>query len=113
MYNTFCLLHFDSSVISPRRFGKSGLVIHALEAIEGENSGIDTLYTDIYATESLCDFIDNLSSAVLAKFPEKTPLGRRFWGFIKSIRPYLTFDQLTGFPQVHLEFASQLQKRLH
>ena len=58
----------------------------------------------------MSDFIDNLSSAVLAKFPEKTPLGRRFWGFIKSIRPYLTFDQLTGFPQVHLEFASQLQK---
>ena len=100
----------DSSVISPRRFGKSGLVMHALAAIEEEFPNVDTLYTDIYATGSLNDLIDNLSSAILAKFPEKTPLGKRFWGFVKSIRPYLSFDQLTGNPQIHLDFVSPLQK---
>ena len=100
----------DSSVISPRRFGKSGLVAHVLETIDNNYPDVDTLYTDIYATGSLNDLIDNLSSAILAKYPEKTPIGKRFWGFIKTIRPYLTFDQLTGAPQVHLDFVSSAQK---
>ena len=100
----------DSTVISPRRYGKSGLVKHVLERIKEEYPQFDTLYTDIYATASLSDLIGNLSSAILSRFPEKTRTGKRFLDFIKSIRPYLTFDQLTGAPQVHLDFASPAQE---
>lgn len=100
----------DSAIISPRRFGKSGLVMHVLETIEAEHPEIKTLYTDIYATGSLDDFVENLSSSILAKFPEKTRFGKRFMEFMKSIRPYLTFDPLSGLPQFHLDFATPLQK---
>ncbi len=100
----------DSAVISPRRLGKSGLVRHVLLTIDEEYPGIETLYTDIYATSSLGDLVENLSSSILAKFPEKTRFGKRFMDFMKSIRPYMTFDPLSGIPQFHLDFATPMQK---
>ena len=100
----------DSAIISPRRLGKSGLVMHVLETIEAEHPEIKTLYTDIYATSSLDDLVENLSSAILATFPAKTRFGKRFMDFMKSIRPYLTFDPLSGIPQFHLDFATPVQK---
>lgn len=100
----------DSTIISPRRYGKSGLVMHVLERIKEDYGQFDTLYTDIYATTSLSGLIGNLSSAILSRFPEKSRMGKRFMDFIKSIRPYLTFDQLTGTPQVHLDFVSPAQE---
>ena len=100
----------DSTVISPRRYGKSGLVMHALERIREDCPEFDTLYTDIYATTSLSGLIGNLSSVILSSFPERTTMGRRFMDFIKSLRPYLSFDQFTGAPQVHLDFASPAQE---
>ena len=100
----------DSAIISPRRLGESGLVMHVLETIEAEHPEIKTLYTDIYATSSLDDLVENLSSAILATFPAKTRFGKRFMDFMKSIRPYLTFDPLSGIPQFHLDFATPVQK---
>jgi len=44
-----------------------------------------------------------LSSALITSLPEKSPAGKKFWKFIKSLRPVISFDALTGTPQVTLD----------
>lgn len=100
----------DSTVISPRRYGKSGLVLHTLDTIKQEHPEYSTLYTDIYSTSSLNDFIDCISSTIMETFSGKSSAGKRFLSFIKSLRPFLSFDQMTGNPQVHFEISSSTQK---
>lgn len=100
----------DTVLISPRRYGKSGLLLHVLDQLKREHPEYDSLYTDISITSSLGGLIDHLSNAILSAFPEKSSLGKKFLAFLKALRPYFTFNENTGKAEVHLEMASPLQK---
>lgn len=100
----------DTVLISPRRYGKSGLIFHAMAELKSLHPEFETLYVDISATSTLNNFIDSLSSAILNTFPEKSSLGKTFLAFIKGIRPYFTLNQYTGKPEIHLEFSHEEQK---
>ena len=90
----------DTTLISPRKYGKTGLVYHLFDIIQREKKPIETLYVDIYATRSMSDFIKVMAEAVLKKFPEKSAIGSKFLTFIKSLRPVISYDTLTGIPQI-------------
>lgn len=98
-------------LISPRRYGKSGLVYHAMAELKRTRPDFETLYIDISATSTLNNFIDALSSAIINSFPEKSSLGKQFMGFLKGIRPYFTLNQYSSKPEIHLEFSHEEQKR--
>ncbi|MBR5699476.1 MAG: ATP-binding protein [Bacteroidales bacterium] len=100
----------DSVLISPRRYGKSGLIYHVLGQIKELYPDYDTLYVDIYGTQSLKELINTVSSAILSRFPEKTSFGRKVLDFLKGIRPFFSVDPLTGKPEVHFEFFSEVEK---
>jgi hypothetical protein len=98
----------DTTLVSPRRMGKTGLIFRFFEFLNDKS--VDHLYIDIYPSRSLEDFIRLLSEAVLAKFPEKTPVGKRFLRFIKGFRPLIGFDSMTGQPQIQLVYQSEGDK---
>lgn len=82
---------------APRRIGKTALIFHVLDKLPSGTKGI---YFDILPTENMSGFLNEFASAIIRHVPEKKGAGRKVWDFIKSLRPSVSFDMLTGAPQV-------------
>ena len=98
----------NTTLISIRRMGKTGLILHTMERLSKNKNHI-CIYVDIYATQNLKDFANKLGSAILDAFPEKNSAGKKFMNLLKGLRPVLTYDVLTGQPQVSFTFSTQQQ----
>ena len=73
------------TLIAPRRYGKTGLIQNVMRVLSDR---CDTVYVDIYATESLSDFVKVFAERVVASLETKrekivSTLGR----FFGSLRP--------------------------
>lgn len=86
----------STTMISIRRIGKTGLIHHVMSRLP---SGWKGIYTDILETENLNHFLNILATSIINAVPEKSSLGVKFGDFIKSLRPVISFDSLTGAPQ--------------
>ena len=96
------------TLIAPRRIGKTGLIQHLFYKQREQDTNVVTVYMDIYSTQNLNDFVRLFASSILGKLD--TPSTRtleRIGRFIRSCRPTLTFDELTGTPKVSVEIAPQ------
>ena len=96
------------SLISMRRLGKTGLIYRAFELMREKKYGYTTVYADIYATSSLEDFIATLSEAVVAQCGESGI--KRFFSALGGIRPLLSYDPITGTPQVSITYRTESEK---
>ena len=99
----------DTTLVSPRRMGKTGLILHLFEHYK-ENKNIECLYVDINFATSQADFNKLLSEAILKKFPEKTTIGELFMKLLKGFRPVIRFDAISGEPQVELSYTTEAEK---
>lgn len=99
----------DKTLISARRMGKTGLIHRFFEHLT-ENSDIKSIYVDIFSSRNLSEFIKLLAEAVLIGFPEKTMIGKQFLDFIKGFRPLIGYDQLTGQPQIQINYQTTQEK---
>jgi len=95
----------DTTIISQRRMGKTGLIYRLFDEIKAQSLDILPVYVDIYASRSMADFIKLTAEAILRAFPEESSFGKRFMTFVKSMRPQISFDALTG--EVQLQIAYQ------
>lgn len=107
---TNCLSGADTTLVAPRRIGKTGLIYRFIDEIHTAHLPLIPIYIDIFATRSLDDFVKVLSETILATFPEHTSIGRQFMQFIRSLRPVLSFDPLTSAPQLQLTSQTQQEK---
>jgi len=98
----------NTTLISIRRLGKTGLILHTMERLSKNKNHI-CIYVDIYATQNLKDFANKLGSAILDAFPERNTAGKKFMNLLKGLRPVLTYDVLTGQPQVSFTYSTQQQ----
>ncbi|HYQ57031.1 MAG TPA: P-loop NTPase fold protein [Draconibacterium sp.] len=87
----------STTLVAIRRIGKTGLIKHLQYKMSED---LICIYTDILATENSVDFLNALTTAILNSVPEKTGIGIRIWNFIKSLRPVISFDSLSGEPNV-------------
>lgn len=82
----------NMALISPRRVGKTDLIHHCFNQQEIKNKYY-TFHIDIYATNSIRDFVNIFGQAILNGLK---PRGRKVWeGFLnvlRSIRSQITFD---------------------
>ena len=82
----------DLALISPRRMGKTDLIRHVLAQPQVAQSH-HTFIIDIYATNSLHEFVNVFGRAVLE---ELKPKGRKVWdrfvNALASVRQEITFD---------------------
>jgi len=100
----------DTTLISPRRMGKTGLIFRFFEYIHDDKLGFDTIYIDIFATRSLDDFVKQLAEAILKCYPEKTNFGKKFMNFLKGLRPIISYDPISGEPQVQISYQTMQEK---
>ena len=99
-----------TTLISHRRLGKTGLIFRVFEEIRQRNLPYETIYSDISDTLSLEEFIKVLSDAVVAKLKKQQRI-TTFLKSLKSVRPLLGLDPMTGSPQVSFTFADESQKQ--
>lgn len=94
------------TLIAPRRMGKTGLIRHAFYHSKLQNPEITTLYMDIFSTQSLKDFVNLFANTVLGQL-DSTPQKalNRIGQIIRSCRPSITFDAISGSPKVAIEIA--------
>ncbi len=83
---------------APRRIGKTALIFHVIDKLP---PGMKGIYFDILPTENMAGFLNEIASAIIRNVPEKKATGRKIWDFIKSLRPSVSFDMLTGSPQIN------------
>jgi len=90
------------TLISPRRMGKTGLIKHVFEQLKEEDA--KCFYIDILNTRSLVEFIQLLANALIGGLDgTATAIFNTFTKFVKSCRPTLTPDEVTGIPTLSLE----------
>lgn len=95
------------TLTSPRRMGKTGLIKHAFHILNQQEEPVVTLYLDIFATRNLQQFVKVFSNAVLGKLdsaPQRAV--KRITRFVRSCRPVMTFDEMTGAPKISVDFVS-------
>ena len=100
----------NTTLISPRRLGKTGLIFRVFEEIKERNLPFETIYADISDTLSLEEFIKVLSDAVVSKLKKQQRI-TAFFKSLKSVRPLLGLDPMTGSPQVSFTFVDDNQKQ--
>ena len=91
------------TLISPRRLGKTGLIMNTFFHLREKEKDAVCLYLDIFATKNLRDFVEQLGVMVIndivrrsASFIEKAI------AFFSALRPVLSMDPLTGEPSVSI-----------
>ena len=105
-----CVNQTDMTLISQRRMGKTGLILRLFDELQTTKPDIHTIYLDIFASRNIDDFIKLLAEATMKSFPVKTSIGERLMTFIKSLRPQLSFDNITGEPQLQIAYQTAHEK---
>ena len=90
----------STTLISHRRLGKTGLIQHV---INKSKKDLLIIYVDILATENKYDFMNMLASSVASSVKETGHFGKIIWGYLKSLRPIIKLDELTGNPLLSIE----------
>ena len=106
-------LHNDRniSLISPRRFGKTGLIHHVFYHLKDEKEPVYCYYFDIFSSQNLHDFVQIFAKTVLGQldnFSQKT--FKRIAGFFKSFRPTISINPLTGRPEISFDIKPEDSK---
>jgi hypothetical protein len=89
-------------IYSPRRFGKTSLILRAFEQLPD----VKTVYMDLYNIQSLNAFAEKYSQVVLKElFDWKKGIksaAKKISGFFKNIIPTISFDAM-GNPSISFE----------
>lgn len=98
----------NMTLISPRRYGKTGLIHNVFHHLREQDKNTICFYVDIYATHSLNDFVQLFAKAVLGHLD--TPL-QKVESLINKVFRYsqvtMSPDLVTGMPQFSLNFQPQ------
>jgi hypothetical protein len=95
----------NTTLISLRRMGKTALIHHVFNEILKEKQSY-CLYVDLYPTRSIKDLTRQLATASMNVLPPKKRAGKRFITFLKGLRPVITYDPLSGAPEVRFEYSA-------
>jgi len=96
------------SLISPRRFGKTGLIHHVFYKLKDEKNGVFCFYFDIFFTQNLYEFVQIFGKSVLGNldsYSQKT--FKRISEFFRSFRPTISLDSLTGAPKISFDIKPE------
>lgn len=98
-----------TTLISIRRMGKTILIQHVFNNLQ-KKKNTHCLYVDIYATQTQQELINRLSTAILQAFPPQRSIGKKILDFIKGLKPVISYDNLTGQPEVTFDWQNPRQR---
>ncbi len=99
------------TLISPRRLGKTGLIYRIFEEIGERQKDTDTFYLDISSSQSLEDFIKLLAESVARVLKQQNKISS-FFKALGGLRPLISYDALTGAPEISITYRNDNDKAL-
>lgn len=100
----------DMTLVSLRKMGKTGLLLHVFEQLKREKE-FETVYLDIYHTEDLNGLINQLATAI---FRLKRSFGKKIKEFLNQfryVRPVISVDPQSGQPSISFQIANEQEAR--
>lgn len=98
------------ALISPRRYGKTGLIYHIFDTLKAKKSKYELYYVDIYSSRNADDFIALLAESVSRTLKKETAV-KNFFKAFGRLRPVLSQDPLSGNPQFSFIFQTDTERR--
>ncbi len=94
--------HRNLTLISHRRMGKSGLIKHVFHQLHNKKD-LTLFYIDIMDTEELSGLVELMAKEIIGKVDNQTMrFIKRFGDIVKSLRPKISIDPLTGNPEIEI-----------
>jgi uncharacterized protein len=100
--------HIHTTLFALRRLGKTGLIDHVFHTYKNNNKVV-CIYLDILATKNLKEFTDLLATAIYNYFPKNKSLGQKVLDIVSVLRPTISYDALTGSPELSIDLAQPKQ----
>ncbi len=94
-----------TTLFAIRRLGKTGLIYHLFNSYS-RSSKVACIYVDILGTTNLQQFTNELATAIYNRFPEQKGIGKKIMEAIRLLRPLISFDALSGSPELSFELGS-------
>lgn len=94
------------TLISIRRMGKTGLLKHVKMLLENKKSPPVVIYTDLMPTRNGSDMLNTISTALMQIKKDESKFIEKLLLLLTSLRPKLTYDNLTGQPVLSLTIES-------
>ncbi len=94
------------TLFSLRRMGKTGLIWHVFNQLKPEKTVVP-VYVDIMPTLNISDFTLSLAKAVFSTLAQKQSVIKKLLTALASLRPTLSYDSLTGNPEISIQMDSQ------
>ena len=86
------------ALMSERRLGKTGLVEHVFA--NGLPESYETFLVDIYTCKNLREMVYLLASEVFRKIAKSQSLLQRLLSVVRSIKTTISYDAVTGVPEL-------------
>jgi len=99
----------NTTIVSQRRLGKTALIKHCFNTLQNRKD-VSLHYFDIYSTQNLREFTNQLSTSLLGYFeskPEK--VFQQILKLLGQFRPKFSIDELTGKPSIELSLQSDAE----
>ena len=97
----------NTAFFAQRRIGKTALIQHVFHQLAKKKTM--TIYLDIYATQNLKAFTNQLANSIYNLYPVNKSLGKRFLEAIKLLRPIISLDEITGNAELSLDITQPKQ----
>ena len=89
------------TLVSPRKIGKTGLILHSFNKIKQQDKGAVCIYTHISHTQNQHDFVQTLGKAIVEeKLLDTRSSMAKVLKYFSQWRPTISPDPVTGVPTV-------------
>lgn len=88
------------TIMSERRLGKTGLIEHVFANSLPDD--YETFLIDIYTCKNLREMVYMLANEVFKKISKKQPLLERLFSIVRSLKTTISYNTVTGQPELGL-----------
>lgn len=89
------------TLVSPRKVGKTGLILHTFDKIKQQDKDAVCIYTDIFHTQNQYDFVQTLGKAIVEeRLLDMRSSMTKVLSYFSQWRPTISPDPVTGVPTV-------------
>ena len=89
------------TLVSPRKIGKTGLILHTFDKIKQQDERAVCIYTDIFHTRNQYDFVQTLGKAIVEeRLLDTRSSMTKVLNYFSQWRPTISPDPVTGIPTV-------------
>ncbi len=89
------------TLVSPRKIGKTGLILHTFDKIKQQDKDAVCIYTDIFHTQNQYDFVQSLGKAIVEeRLLDTRSSMAKVLNYFSQWRPTISPDPVTGIPTV-------------